>query len=254
VGCGPASREEASPRRGRRLSLRTRTGSVGAMPRANPRDARASSIASVSRTSSGRPAPPCVCGSEGRVRRVGVWKLCGAEAGAGQLRVLARGRAHFGSSLFNELSHGFRPRYINRVAGRDLHNGRTRPGIHRLLGRRGDHPVFGRDEVPAWLAAPRRLADRAAQGSTPHGTCESAMNAGSPGLTEPDTCLRRSGGGASVRTRTSCARRFPWERASPPRRCALSQRTTSESATADAQRFRSHQRERPGCCAPPSRT
>src|SRR5215212_12146906 len=77
---------------------------------------------------------------------------------------LARCRAHFSGGLFDEFSHGCRLRHINRMAARGLLNGRTRSRRHRALGRWWDHPVFGRDEVPAWLAPPCRLADRAAQG------------------------------------------------------------------------------------------
>jgi hypothetical protein len=77
---------------------------------------------------------------------------------------LARSRAHLGSGLFDKRSDDIRSRHIDRMAARGLLDGRTRPLGHRALGRRGDHPVFGRDEVPARLALPCRLADRAAQG------------------------------------------------------------------------------------------
>src|SRR5918999_1902882 len=77
---------------------------------------------------------------------------------------LARSRSHFGSGLFNEVSHGCRLRHVDRMAARNLLNGRSRSLRHRALGGRGDHPVFSCDEVPAWLAPPCRLADRAAQG------------------------------------------------------------------------------------------
>src|SRR4051812_11794414 len=77
---------------------------------------------------------------------------------------LACCRAHFGSGLFDEFSNSCRLRHINRMAARGLLNGRTRSRRHRALDRWWDHPVFGRDEVPAWLAPPCRLADRAAQG------------------------------------------------------------------------------------------
>src|ERR687890_362761 len=77
---------------------------------------------------------------------------------------LARSRARLGSGLFNERSDDIRPRHIDCVAARGLLDGRTRPLGHRALGRRGDHPIFSRDKVPAWLAPPCRLADRTAQG------------------------------------------------------------------------------------------
>src|SRR5215217_8743971 len=77
---------------------------------------------------------------------------------------LARSRAHFGSGLFNECSNGCWLRDIDRMAARGLLNGRTCSLRHGALGGRGDHPVFSCDEVPAWLAPPCRLADRAAQG------------------------------------------------------------------------------------------
>src|SRR5215213_8993512 len=73
---------------------------------------------------------------------------------------LARSRAHLGHGLFNERSDDIRPRNVDRVAARGLLDGRTCPLRHRALGGRGDHPVFSRDEVPAWLAPPCRLADR----------------------------------------------------------------------------------------------
>jgi hypothetical protein len=37
------------------------------------------------------------------------------------------------------------------MAARDLDNGGARPRRHLALGRWGDHPVFGRDEVPTSL-------------------------------------------------------------------------------------------------------
>src|SRR5829696_9973475 len=77
---------------------------------------------------------------------------------------LARSRTHFSGGLFDELSHGCRLRHIDRMAASGLLNARTRSLGHRALGGRGDHPVFGGDEVPARLAPPCRLADRAAQG------------------------------------------------------------------------------------------
>src|SRR5215211_2626748 len=49
------------------------------------------------------------------------------------------------------------------MAACGLLNGRTRLLRHGALGGRGDHPVFSCDEVPARLAPPCRLADRAAQ-------------------------------------------------------------------------------------------
>src|SRR5215204_4964176 len=77
---------------------------------------------------------------------------------------LARSRTHFSGGLLDEFSHGCRLRHIDRMAARGLLNGRTRLLGHGALGGRGDHPVFSCDEVPAWLAPPCRLADRAAQG------------------------------------------------------------------------------------------
>src|SRR5918993_1632763 len=64
----------------------------------------------------------------------------------------------------DQIRDGSRLRHINGMATLFLDNSRTSPLRHRALGRRGDHPVFSRDEVPAWLVPPRRLADRAAQG------------------------------------------------------------------------------------------
>src|SRR5215213_11940850 len=64
----------------------------------------------------------------------------------------------------SERSDDIRPRHVDRVAARGLLDGRTRPLRHRALGGRGDHPVFSRDEVPAWLAPPCRLAHRTGQG------------------------------------------------------------------------------------------
>src|SRR6266516_2961172 len=77
---------------------------------------------------------------------------------------LAHSQAYFGSSLLDEFGDGCRLRDVDRMAARDLDNGRTRPRRHLALCRWRDHPVFGRDEVPAWLAPPCRLSDRAAQG------------------------------------------------------------------------------------------
>src|SRR6266536_268786 len=65
--------------------------------------------------------------------------------------------------LFDESGHCCGLRDVNRVAARDLDDGRTRPRRHLALGRRRDHPVVGRDEIPTWFAAPRRFADRAAK-------------------------------------------------------------------------------------------
>src|SRR5215216_5941419 len=64
----------------------------------------------------------------------------------------------------DQVRDGCRLRHVDRMAARGLLNGRTRSLRHRALGGWGDHPVFSCDEVPAWLAPPCRLADRAAQG------------------------------------------------------------------------------------------
>jgi hypothetical protein len=80
------------------------------------------------------------------------------------LPALVRRRSHFFRGLLDEFGHGCGLRYVDRVAARDLDNGRARPSRHLALGRWRDHPVFRRDELPAWLAPPRRLADLAAQG------------------------------------------------------------------------------------------
>jgi hypothetical protein len=109
-----------------------------------------------------------------------IWTLVGKSRCC---RALARGRSRFGSGLFDKCRHGGWLRHIDRMAGRDLDNGRPRSRRHRLLGWRGDPPVFGRNEVPARLGPPRRLADGATQGVEPQGTCESAMNAASSALT-----------------------------------------------------------------------
>ena len=60
-----------------------------------------------------------------------------------------------------EVRHGLRLRNVDRVAA--LHFDDTRLGTLRHGALRGgrDHPIIGRDEIPAWLAAPRGLRDRA---------------------------------------------------------------------------------------------
>jgi hypothetical protein len=50
------------------------------------------------------------------------------------------------------------------MAARGLNNRRTGALGHLALERWRNHPVIGRDEIPAWLAPPCGLADRAARG------------------------------------------------------------------------------------------
>src|SRR5256885_13626510 len=50
------------------------------------------------------------------------------------------------------------------MAAWSLYNRRACTLGHLALQRRRNHPVIGRDQVPAWLASPGGLADRAARG------------------------------------------------------------------------------------------
>src|SRR5438128_2452984 len=55
-------------------------------------------------------------------------------------------------------------RYIHRMAALDLDHRRTGAFGHCALGIRRNHPVLGRDQIPAWLRLPSWLADRAPEG------------------------------------------------------------------------------------------
>jgi hypothetical protein len=63
------------------------------------------------------------------------------------------------------------------VAARCLDHGRAGPLGHGALRRRRNHPVLGRHQVPAGLGSPGGSVMDPPRASTPHGTCESAMNA-----------------------------------------------------------------------------
>src|SRR5918996_2852445 len=75
-----------------------------------------------------------------------------------------RRRSHPGRSPFDDLDYYGRIGHVDRVAAWGLGDRRSSSARHLTLGRWGDHPVVGRHEVPAWLAPPRRIADRATQG------------------------------------------------------------------------------------------
>jgi hypothetical protein len=57
-----------------------------------------------------------------------------------------------------------RLRHVHGVTARSLNYSRAGPLGHGALGGRRDHQVLGRDQVPAWLGSPRRLADRPTEG------------------------------------------------------------------------------------------
>src|SRR5687768_18297839 len=89
---------------------------------------------------------------QGEVRRISIPRTR-VNSPCATLRApdLARSRAHLGSGPFNERSDDIRPRHVDCVAARGLLNGHPRSLRHPALELRGDHPVLGRDEVPAWL-------------------------------------------------------------------------------------------------------
>jgi hypothetical protein len=85
----------------------------------------------------------------------------------------------------DEFGHGCRLRDVNRVAARDLGHGRTRPRRHLTLRRWGiiRSSVATRYQLGLLRHAGSLIVPLRA--STPHGTCESAMNAACSALTSP---------------------------------------------------------------------
>ena len=65
--------------------------------------------------------------------------------------------------LLDQCGHCSRLRYVDRMTARDLDHRGARALRHRALCRRRDHPVFRRDQIPAGLALPGRLRDRAVE-------------------------------------------------------------------------------------------
>jgi Bacterial low temperature requirement A protein (LtrA) len=54
-----------------------------------------------------------------------------------------------GSSLLDDFSNGAGLRYVDRMAGRCLFDGCARSSGHLPLGLGRDHPIIGRDQIPA---------------------------------------------------------------------------------------------------------
>src|SRR6202034_1076390 len=66
--------------------------------------------------------------------------------------------------LLDHRGDGLRLGNVDRVAGAGgLRDGGPGSLGHRALRRRGDHPVFAGDQVPAWLDPPGGFADRSAE-------------------------------------------------------------------------------------------
>src|SRR5258708_38025041 len=85
------------------------------------------------------------------------------DPGAPIARVIAvdlpRRERHAVRCLCNEVRHGLRLRHVDGVTPFRFDDGRTSALGHGTLRVRWNHLVFGRDEIPAWLRLPRRLAD-----------------------------------------------------------------------------------------------
>src|SRR5215469_937322 len=65
--------------------------------------------------------------------------------------------------LLDQLDSRARLREVYRVAAGPLGDRRASPSGHGALCRGWDHPVIGRDQIPARLAAPGGVADRAVE-------------------------------------------------------------------------------------------
>jgi hypothetical protein len=130
-----------------------------------------------------RTATPCDQGSvrcPGRPRRYGppcAARICGRTAVRCRVPAALVTRGHCGGGLLDERGDRGRLRLVDGVAAGDLDHGEAGPLRHGALGRRGDHPILGREQVPARLGPPGRVGDRSAEGVHAQGTWESAMNA-----------------------------------------------------------------------------
>ena len=79
--------------------------------------------------------------------------------------LLRRGDGRHG--LFDEVRHGGRLRYVNGVTLPLPRLPSTQSAGKWCVGLPGDHSIFGRDYVPAWLRPPARVGDRPAEGVPP---------------------------------------------------------------------------------------